>query len=233
MTLEALFTMFPALFAAVKKSHKEVGMLFGSGHDFHHTCAVANYALLVAPDERTAQLAAIAGLCHNADRILEKQRGLRTDLIPAREIEGLISYWLLDLMNGTDWAFIIDAVLKHSQPNDDRDSLVATTLKDADRLANADAFWLPRAGRFRPNIPVVHPDDITGSASSDFRNPRSILDDCVHVLEWFDDDDRLVCLRLPKAKDLGAPLARRLREWRNEVLADPAMNFMIKHGLLS
>lgn len=231
MTLDALFAMFPYLTVMVKNAHEHLNAhrVFGSGHSFHHAITVANYALQIAPDEDCAKYAAIAGLCHNAGKVLARKNGEPHRVMSARSIQDYIYRWLVEF-KGRRREYIIADVVAHEEPNNDNDRDTLIVLKDAVRLARMDAFCLVRAGQFHPDIPIVHSDDLNGP-SNDLLNPRSIVDDCLHALQCFGVDGPR-SIRVRKAREIGWPLAERLRDWRQEVLDGPVFHFMMDKKLL-
>src|SRR5512146_2982614 len=58
--------LFPELYARIKTEHE---LQPAGHHPFQHDVTVAQYAILIAPDERTAIKAAAAALCHSWDRL--------------------------------------------------------------------------------------------------------------------------------------------------------------------
>ncbi|HYU64713.1 MAG TPA: hypothetical protein VEK36_00380, partial [Candidatus Paceibacterota bacterium] len=85
-----MWELFPELARTVRKAHEDVGLISG-GHDFHHALRVGQMAILVAWEEsqRMAKLAGAAGLCHNADRILERQRELKSSNVSSIDEESV------------------------------------------------------------------------------------------------------------------------------------------------
>ena len=88
--------------------------------------------------------------------------------------------------------------MEHSKRNSASDDAVTVALKDADRLANAGAGVLIRAGQFRPKDPVIDLEyAFKPDPTATFREPKTQLRNLQHILEWED------WLRLPKAKEIG------------------------------
>ncbi len=196
-TSESLWKVFPELVAAVTADHVACGAV-GGGHNFYHALMVAQYAQRIAPDSDTAILGWIAGLLHNTDRIYSKY-----DAIPV--ITRCLRLAPLDIPSGH--LYILRAILEHSKRNDPEDPPVTIVLKDADRLDNIGSLHFLRCGQFRPNILAVDPRFITSSdPQATFRNPRSLLQDLKHTLEWES------WLRLPKAQELGKPMFAEIRQ---------------------
>ncbi len=198
------YELFPGLAKAVKEAHEKHG-LTASGHDFDHDLRVAAYALMIAPDKQTGRLAAAAGFCHSADRILGSiASGGLEEPEKETEIGSLVREWL----NTTDLTSeerdeIVFAVLHHEGANDEADTLLKITLCDADRLANLDADVLIRGGQFQPHLLVVDPVHFENDPEATYRDPRSILWDVKNCISWTKESGPYV-LRLPKARELGA-----------------------------
>ncbi len=212
--MKKIWEIFPKLAAAVREEHLKEGMT-GSGHDFEHAARVGQYAYMVADDNYKA-LAGAAGLCHNADRILQKKLGIdRRSDVPEREIKNLIVGWLF-----TEWSFdpashpmminvekgvrllaVVDAVLKHGGKNDESDSPALIGLMDADRLVNIELDFIIRCGQFQPDLPAVDFVHLLEDPTADYRNPKSVFRDIYHSLEW--DTDPRFALRTPKAIEMG------------------------------
>jgi HD superfamily phosphodiesterase len=165
----------------------------GGAHDWYHALAVAQYAALIAPDTELAFLGWVAGLLHEfPHRIFSRDQGMT-----------LVRYYLREGTTFTpeDQQYVLDTILKHSGRDLPTDSILLMILRDADRLANIGAWHFLRAAQFRPDIPAVDPRYIAAQdPTATFKNPKSVLRDIEHTLEWES------WLRLEKAKELGKPL---------------------------
>ena len=190
---------FPILTEKVRQDHIVHGV-HGGSHDFYHALAVAQYALLIVEDTALASLAWVAGLCHNTDK-----------MFPAEKVSAVVQDYL---DTGTDFSLdektlVRVAVLEHGKRNDPCDSLVTVALKDGDRLGNIGPLHWLRSAQFRPSILPVDPRYISSQdPTATFKNPKTILRDIEHTLEWEE------WLRLPKAKQLGKPLFAEIRRFK-------------------
>lgn len=201
-----VYELLPLLAKQVKDAHEKYG-LTASGHDFDHDLRVAAYALMVAPDERIGRLAAAAGFCHSADRILRK--ALEHSLEPEKEvdIERLVRSWLeVTDFTGEERDEVVSAVLHHEGANKENDTPVQVCLKDADRLANLDADVIIRSGQFQPHLLAVDPVNLERDSKATYRDPRSVLWDVNNCVSWMKESGPYI-LRLPKARELGASRA--------------------------
>jgi hypothetical protein len=139
--------MFPQVVAEVRRTHVEVG-LFG-GHDVDHAIRVGEMARRIAMEEwkdpQVARLAGLAGLCHNADRIRERQLlGVKPE---PESVTSLVKVWLMPLeLPNAQVVIITDAVLRHSRGNEDTDTQETIALKDADRVVNMAPDLIIRPG---------------------------------------------------------------------------------------
>lgn len=190
--MEKAHELFPGLAKRVREAHEERGLI--SSHGVDHDLRAANYALMIAPDARTARLAAAAGLCHSADHMVEKlvRELLQGDLTEDERDE------------------VVLAVLRHESVNSESDTPVEVTLKDADRLANLDADVIARSGQFHPDLLVVDPIHLENDPEATYHDPRSLLWDVANCVSWTEETGPYV-LRLPKARALGASRAAFLR----------------------
>lgn len=185
--------LHPGLAKCVKEAHDKHK---APGHIFDHDLRAGNYALIIAPDERTAILGAAAGLCHSVDRLLRKNLG---DI----EVRITLDQWLSN--SDLDWRDkeeVIFVVVNHEGPNKPSDTPVQITLNDADRLANLDADVIIRSGQFHPDIFPVEPYHLENDPQATYHNPRSVLWDIKNSITWTYEEGPYI-LRLPKARELG------------------------------
>ncbi|MDP2598711.1 MAG: hypothetical protein Q8P49_02685 [Candidatus Liptonbacteria bacterium] len=238
--MERAWELYPALTKAVKRTHDEAAEWLGGPmfhcHDFDHTLRVANYAMVIAPDEKTGKMAAIAGLCHNADRILQKKLKVGPfGKVPREDIEKMVRGWLTvefdtpKMREGDPYRprfdtteegrAIIDAVLNHGNKNGKGDSAVLITLMDANRLVNIEADVLVRDGQyFGDTLRVVDPVHLDKDPNASFRNLGSILRNSVEKFDW-EMEGGFVGIRLPKARELMKSRFIFLRLWIETVRA--------------
>lgn len=194
--------LFPELTEAVRKDHAGKSCRH---HPFEHALMVAQYCLIIAEDEKAGQLAAIAGLIHNTDR-LYPEMGKRE--LEVKLLDYLVRGQLATCMLADTIQEVIDAVLNHSKKNDPADSPVLICLQDADKLANISPFdIIARAARLFPDLALVNPKYILEiDPESTYKNPKTVFRDAIHsTLEWE------TWLRLPKAKALAAKYFEGLR----------------------
>src|SRR3989344_1367076 len=149
--------MFPELWKAVYLRHLKSNILTG-GHDPFHAARVGQYAFEIAEALEVARLAGVAGLCHNADRILQHDLKVSRKDVPEEMVIVLVNEWLdFTDLSEEKRRLVVSAVLLHSLPHDPNDGLVLVSLKDADLLANLEPDVIMRAAQFYPDFPVVDP----------------------------------------------------------------------------
>ena len=204
-----IWVIFSRAFAAIRRSHEMAGLT--GHHDINHAARVGDTAYRIAfaawGDETRAQLAGLAGLCHNADRILE-MRGVSKNVVKQR-IAPLVEGWFRDVgLSPEERARIQDAVLRHDQKNDDRDDEVLVALMDADRVINMDPDVVMRSGQLYANLPAVDFRHFLSDPAATYRDPRSVLKDVSACLDWVDPKSS-VCIRTKP----GLAMAQRRAEY--------------------
>jgi len=175
-----------------KKYHRliiEVESMLREGNQSHgidHSLMVAQYATLIAEDERVGELAWVSGVIHDVCH-RGRSNSLKDllDLVPPGEF------------SSGEMGMIFRAVINHSKPNDPADEPVTIVLKDADRLANLGLLNIIRGGQHRPELPAMIMGCFSLHPGSTFKKPLSCLDALHYNLEWEE------MLRLPRAKVLG------------------------------
>ncbi len=201
MPIEKLIKKYTELLTAVIRDHEKV-KASESGHDFEHALMVANYCVRIADDARTAELAWVAGICHNTDHLIERglfPRHLRKKRkLNALVREKLLQYLRYTAFNKNDKRLVFEAVAEHRKRNDLRDNQITVTLKDADRLANVGALLCLRSAKELEHLPVLDYIHLFHHPSATYRHPESVVKDISYSLEW------KKWLRLPKAKKIGA-----------------------------
>jgi hypothetical protein len=172
----------------------------GAQHRGHglldHDLLVAQYCLLIAPDEGTGELAWLAAILHSFDRAFGPRCGA--------ELKKAVAF-LEGEVGNDEIELILGAVRKHSGKNGHEDDLVLMTLQDADRLANIGPTWIIRMGQHWADLPAMEIEHLQEkNPASTYKQPSSCLDQLRHVLEDWPDAD--TCpgfgMRLPKAKEL-------------------------------
>ena len=169
------------------------------GHGLDHDITVSTLAIKIAPDEHTGYKAWCAGFLHSFDRIIGDDK--------AKEAMRLQSQYLKSYFNQEDIKEIIEAAYRHTELNQSDQSKTQITLMDADRLANLQSAVIIRAGQFRPNIPALDFNYLSGNKDplSTYDHPKTVLDNLRFLLTNY-----IPQLRLPVAKELGEIYANRL-----------------------
>lgn len=208
--MKKIWEIFPELVAVVRKAHFDAGMT-GNGHDFEHAARVGQYAYIISEDEEIGKMAGVAGLCHNADRILQKKFHAGRREVPQNQIVDLLRKWVgdntdydlrMDELMPTPWSMIAYAVLDHDKPNDPLlKKPVLTVLQDADRLVNIELDLIIRCGQFQPDLPAVDFVHLLSDPTATYREPKSVFRDVASSLEW--ETDPRFALRNPKAIKMG------------------------------
>lgn len=199
--MKNIWEIYPKLTEAVRRDHIALDMKT-TGHSFDHTLQVAQCAVFIAEDEQVGKLAGAAGLCHNADRLFQKQLGVGKKDIHKEKIITMVRGWLdkSGEFNGDESARIVKAVLGHSGPNLSDGDGVLIALQDADRITCSMADTLMGAAQFWSELPVIDPKWLTHDPTAhSYKNPKSVLKNQECRLDWIDPASPF-CVRLPKAK---------------------------------
>jgi len=205
---ECYRSRFPTLYDAWELVH-DASKRAHSGHGKDHDAAVAMMTQRIAPDERTAEMAWVAGLLHSIDHLVGKESYEET-------LDSLLTQVYMDF-DPPEIAEIRDAVLKHNGRNEPSDSLTLVTLRDADRLINIQPLVIIRSGQFHPSIAAIELEHIGKNPGgrlnpeSTYHDPKSVRDALVSCLEW--ESDPNFCLRLPAAIEIGKRDFQYLREF--------------------
>jgi hypothetical protein len=205
-----VWQIYPRLTELVRLAHLEYKMS-ATGHDFgQHTLAVAQTALIIATDEGVGRIAAAAGLCHNADRMLQERLGIGKKDVPEERVVRLVRGWLGESgeVGEDDSERIVRAVLLHSGPNLEDGDEVLVALQDADRVVCAGAENIMTTAQFYKELPAIDPKWLGHDpAAHPYKNPKSAMRNLECRYEWLDPTSPF-CVRLPRAKAL---LERRIR----------------------
>lgn len=217
---------------AVRFTHKRF-KIYGGGHDFYHALRVAKTAHGITMDEWSddgvAQLAALAGLCHNADRVLQKKLCIDINAVPDDEVKKLVFFWLSSAdLSFTDRQEIIAAVMHHENKNDEQDSRVLIALADADRVVNLELDLVIRAGQCYHNIPAVDFDHFLDDPEATFREPRSVLREIAYMLEWMDEKSPFH-IRTSLGRKLGKERATALQDFVNTLKGQLQETGLLQH----
>lgn len=210
-TQQKIWEILPNLFAAVRKSHEDVGLV--GHHDFIHAARVGEIAQQIAinewADSVTAVLTGAAGLCHNADRILQKYLVVGRADVSQKQIASITEDWLEnESFFHTDSAFgskykeaVVNAVLKHNGKNSANDWHVLIALMDADRVVNLDVDLFIRSGQNYHDLPTVDHKNWLCDPEATYSSPRSVLKDIAYSLDWVNPKSD-VCVRTHLGKKL-------------------------------
>lgn len=199
-----IWERFAEISKHVRQKHEKVG-LYGH-HDWVHAFRVGEVARQVAldewGDEHLSHLAGVAGLCHNADRIIQKEAGLGRREVPQKLVRALVIDWLSwGSISITSVAILVHAVLEHDEKNSPEDSRVLIALMDADRVVNLDVDLFPRSGQYYHNLPVVDYKHLLDDPEATYRNPKSVLRDIAYSMDWADPTSP-VCVRTRLGKKM-------------------------------
>lgn len=201
--MKNIWEIYPKLTEAVRRDHIAFDMK-ATGHSFDHTLQVAQCAVFIAEDEQIGRSAGAAGLCHNADRLFQKQLGVGKKDIPEEKIIAMVRGWLdaSGEFGGDESARIVKAVLQHSGPNLSDGDEVLVALQDADRIVCSMADAVMGAAQFWSELPVIDPKWLTHDPTAhSYKNPKSVLKSQECRYDWIDPTSPF-CVRLPKAKTL-------------------------------
>lgn len=183
-------------------------------HDISHTeRVIRNTALICKGEEKDPFLPTITAWLHDLGRLQELQakeggREISHAKASAEQVPSILAPFSSELGEEAI-GMVQEAVACHSSPNAEDDSLLATILKDADRLDGLGAIGLPRVFAFYPERPIYKPGDpfgIGGDTSEEhlrYSDQSSQLDGLIRNMEWFADSR--FGLRTNTAIKLGIP----------------------------
>ncbi len=206
-------TLFAEFYQAIKEKHTSVGQR-NRGHGLDHDVTVAQIGVRIAPDERTADKAWVAGMLHSLDHLIEHDD--KNDPAVSGALATLLSHLPKDYFSSEEVGEIGQAALRHSELNRDDQSLTQQVLMDADRLANLQVSIMIRGGQYRPTIPPLEFEYLDKiNPSSTYREPKNVLDNIrLNMSEYVPQ------LRLSKAKDMGRQYEARLKAYLQEIQKD-------------
>ncbi|MBM3206520.1 MAG: hypothetical protein FJZ43_02775 [Candidatus Staskawiczbacteria bacterium] len=196
MKTKRLWKHFSELTECVKEDHIKFKKP-NDVHDFLHAIMVAQYCSIISENPYFGELAFVAGICHNTDRLFGENN-----------VETRVSYYLNYLTGLTDGQkkTVLEAVINHSKPNDPDDNPVTIILKDADRLAIIGPNSYIRVGQALSKCPAYNPRYIENQdPKASYQNPLNPLNAMKFWLEWE------TWLRVPKAKELAKPWFNMIR----------------------
>lgn len=210
----------PGLCRAVVETHREAGMM-GGGHGIDHVITVAQFAPMVTPDgeDEVAYLATLAALCHNADRVLQKQLDVGRRDVPDGAVRKLVGDWLASTpISSNKLDRVFHAVMLHCAKTQKDEDLAVTALRDADRLANIQADVIVRSGQHYEGYPAVHPIHLAErTPDGTYFEPGSVAADLWYMSTRWDFEhpqyDPEFGIVLPKARELARPHLAFLRDY--------------------
>lgn len=214
------------LVRVVRAAHEEVGLV-AHGHSFDHPLRVGQLAFELTEVDRNPILAGAAGLCHNADRVLERRLRCGRSNVPKEQVEALVGQWLKEGWHyplPDEYDLIIDAVVRHNGPNVSiHDNRVLFFLQEADRVVNVMPDAIMRAAQFQPDLPDVDPIYLLNDPGASYFKPGSVLWNLYYMATRWDPThplcDARYCLRHPEAIRMALPHFVFLREYCDRVLA--------------
>lgn len=209
--MQKIWETYPDIAERIIADHKRVNL--SGGHDYVHAFRVGETARKIGTDEWSDAIgipAGIAGLVHNADRIIQKERDVGRRDIEPEAIKALIQKWISDQCDIELCEIITEAVLQHAQINGTQDSNVQIALMDADRVINLDADLFPRSGQHYADLPVVDYEHFLDDPDATYRDPRTILRDINYSLDWVDPKSP-VCVRTRLGKTMAEARAQIFR----------------------
>ncbi len=193
-------------YAALETDGKKI-----SHHDFAHAKRVGEIARQVALDEWNdkdiAKLAGIAGLVHNADRIIQAQKEIDRQDVSKDDVVALVKKWIENDLEETDIQTVLDAVLGHDEKNAAEDSPVKIALQDGDRVVNLDVDLIPRSAQFYGDLQVIDYEHYLSDPKATYKKPRSVLRDIKYSLDWVQPESG-VCVRTRLAMEMAQPRAK-------------------------
>lgn len=207
-----IWEQFPVVAARVREQHERVGLV--SHHDCVHAYRVADVAHHVASiewgDERTAHLAGLAGLCHNADRLIQVTMRFGHKPAPRQKISDFTEELLKGSVDKVAIMQVTEAVLMHDQKNSADDPHVLIALKDADRVVNLDMDVIMRAAQHHSELRTVDYLHFVSDPSATYHDPKSVLRDIAFCLDWVDNKSD-VCVRTTRGMAMAMKRAAPLK----------------------
>lgn len=167
---------FSDLYNAVLTMHAQ-SPLQHRGHGFDHDITVAQMTQEIVSDDSLRDKVWVAGMVHSVDRVVKPAVVEET----TRTLVAQTAHVLSEL----DREEVIQAALRHSEKNQDDQSVTQIILMDADRLVNLQPLIIIRAAQHYPHIPAIVLDHIGDThPESTHVNPQSVLDNLRSCLEW-------------------------------------------------
>jgi HD superfamily phosphodiesterase len=210
---------FAPFYEAVRDGHEAAHVKNGA-HGLDHDVTVAMLAVQIAPDERTADKAWCAAMLHSIDRQFGRWSTPEEKAAIDRQFAETMRTYLKELpeafFSQEEVEEIFEAARRHSELNQQDQSLTQMVLMDADRLANLQMAVVLRAAAHQHHRPALELQYL-GSVNpkSTYREPLSALDDL-----WWNLHEYLPQMRIPQAVALSKAYALRIRQFMDAVKSD-------------
>lgn len=217
--MQIIWERFPSIVQVVKEKHEEV-KLYGA-HDINHALRAGQLAQEIALDEwrdlRLSELAGVGGICHNADRILQRELNIGRAEVPKEKIIDLVRQWLnkaeFDL-TPSEKEMIVEVISRHDRKNSEGPSSITVerieiAVTDGDKVVNLDLDLIIRSGQHYHDLPAVDFVHFLDDPKATYRNPGSSLRDIAYSLDWVDPKSSF-CIRTRLGMKLGEERATTL-----------------------
>lgn len=194
---------FRDLYDAIKRMRASTGLWHPChrGHDMTHDITVAQFVIMISPDERTAEKAFCAALLHSMDYLIARDESVGERIRMTFSSHGPHSYFSL-----VEYEEIIEAAIRHKELNRDDQSLTQQVLMDADRLAGMMLTTVISLAKCAPELPAFEFEYLGEmSPATTYKKPASTLDN-TRTHFWY-----MPMFRLPKAKEIATDLQAQLR----------------------
>ena len=218
---------YPTFVAAVIAQHTSRKM--AHGHDFDHAFGVANLAAGFCEEPGYSYLAWLAGMCHNADRMIAKDLGKPRGDVDPQLVKIMVRGWLdaEPSLSETDKAMVDIAVRRHGEPNDASDDFVTRALKDADRVINARIDVIIRSAQFHPELPVIDPVLGMHDTRGRYNGRLTVIADLMDCLDWGNLADKRFGIRTFRAKTLIVERVAKLREYLEGIAGSKGLQHVV------
>lgn len=218
--MKHIWVLYPKVVADVKSTQQQYKIQ--GHHDWIHALRVGEMAKEIAwrewGDPVIAAASGLAGLFHNADRIMQTCSQMY-ECVPPNYIKNgilkLCNWWLKlteNVVPGVDHQQIIIAVIEHDQINGEDDNKIKIALQDADRIVNLSLDMFIRSGQLHHRLPAVDFVNYTDDPEATYENPKSVLRDVAYSLDWVNPNSK-VCIRTKVGMAIAEPRAELYRHF--------------------
>lgn len=229
--MKDLLNKYCKFFDIVRTEHEKRGM--ASGHDFDHAVSVANLAAIFCESLELKEFAWVAGLCHNADRIIAIDRQTPRRDIAKEDVAVLVREWLKSTDLLLSVPRIVEAVQEHGEPNNPNDDKIIVALKDADRVVNARLDVVIRSGQFRSNLPVFDPILLLNDTRGKYNSRLTIVADLMDCLDWGNLEDARFGVRTAGAKKMIVERVALLKQFLEMIVEQRREEGLVPYPILS